>query len=116
MTRQHGDHDPLPYDGHNANIAHLCQICGAPMATVMSPSAENDGGKWWIGNAERDPLLTAENDVDHGDFVIAPAGDGHDAFIVTHGPCAERLLLTQVCHLDTLVRIAAEHTCPIPPG
>lgn len=49
--------------------------------------------------------------VRYEDFVIVPAGDGHDAFMVVHGPCAERVLFTQVCHMDTLVRIAAEHTC-----
>lgn len=31
MPRKHGDHDPMPYDGHNADLAHLCQICGQPM-------------------------------------------------------------------------------------
>lgn len=51
------------------------------------------------------------SEASHGDFVIVPAGGGHVAFMVTHGPCGERLLLTQVCHLDTLVRIAAEHIC-----
>lgn len=30
-NRTHGDHDAMPYDGPNADIAHLCQICGRPM-------------------------------------------------------------------------------------
>lgn len=34
-TKAHGDHDPLPYDGHNADLAHLCQVCGEPMPEVF---------------------------------------------------------------------------------
>lgn len=41
LTRLHGDHDPLPYDGHNADLGHLCQICGQPMdKQVAAPQAE----------------------------------------------------------------------------
>ena len=54
---------------------------------------------------------TAENDAE---FLIVPMGDGHDAFEVIHEPCSERVLCTMTVHLDTLVRLAAEHACPIP--
>lgn len=31
---------------------------------------------------------------------------------VTHEPCGEQVLLTMRVHVDTLARIAREHTCP----
>lgn len=36
------------------------------------------------------------------------------AFRITHEPCGATLLFTQRVHMDTLVRIAAEHDCAEP--
>lgn len=42
FVKQHGDHDPLPYDGHNADLAHLCQICGAPVDQTLDAPTDED--------------------------------------------------------------------------
>ncbi len=35
MRRTHGNHDAMAYDGHNADLSHLCQICGEPMPDLV---------------------------------------------------------------------------------
>lgn len=36
LPRAHGDHDPMPYDGYNSDISHLCQICGQAMTLDLT--------------------------------------------------------------------------------
>ena len=36
---KHGDHNPMPYDGHNSDLADYCQICGVAVnETVEEPA------------------------------------------------------------------------------
>lgn len=55
----------------------------------MSHSAEDDRGKWWIGNADTDPLHSAENDAPDMRTLPASAGVCPEAIGGRHVSSAE---------------------------